>query len=118
MSLTNIIIIITLILFFVMKNMGQINAEEAKKLIEQGALIVDVRSAAEFSGGSVKNAINIPLDSLKLKIAEVAPDKNKPLLVFCLSGSRSALAKRILSAEGYTNVHNLGSFMRAKSIVE
>ncbi|MEW6712419.1 MAG: rhodanese-like domain-containing protein, partial [Candidatus Riflebacteria bacterium] len=68
------------------------------------------------AGGSVKNAVNMPLDDVANLAAKQLPDRNQPILVYCLSGTRSAMAKTILARSGYTNVHNLGSFMRARSI--
>ncbi|MFZ5949478.1 MAG: rhodanese-like domain-containing protein [Candidatus Rifleibacteriota bacterium] len=96
--------------------MSQIGSDKAKELIQQGAVLVDVRTPGEFAGGSIENAINLPLDDVANLASKHLPDRNQPILVFCLSGSRSAMAKTILSRAGYTNVHNLGSLMRARSI--
>lgn len=96
--------------------MGQAKIEDAKKLLDEGAVIIDVRTPGEFSGGSVKNSINIPLGEEKLKISNVVKDKNTPILVYCLSGSRSVIAAGKLRKMGYNNVHNLGSIYRAKTI--
>lgn len=117
METSNIVIIVAIILFLVIKKMGQISPDMAKELLKNGAILIDVRSPGEFSGGSVKNAINLPLDEISQKISTVVPNKETPILVFCLSGSRSAMAKRVLTSEGFTNVHNLGSYLRARSIV-
>lgn len=117
MDTTTLIILAVIILFFVAKKMGQVNAQKAIELIREGAVLIDVRTEAEFSGGSVGSAINLPLDQLGEKISTIVTDKQKPILVFCLSGSRSAFAKRVLISAGYTNVHNLGSFWRARTIL-
>lgn len=117
METSNIVIVVAIILFLVIKKMGQISPGQAQELLQNGAILIDVRSPGEFNGGSVKEAVNIPLDEIGKKIADEAPDKEKPILLFCLSGSRSGMAKRVLLSAGYKNVHNLGSYLRAKSIV-
>ena len=68
-------------------------------LIKQGALIVDVRSPAEFKSGHIRGSRNIPLDSIQGKIAELKK-LQKPLITVCRSGARSGMAKSILSAHG------------------
>jgi len=80
---------------------------DLKALIDNGAYLVDVRSKPEFQSGSVKGAVNIPLET----IAQRADDlKNKEnIIVFCRSGNRSAQAKRVLESKGLTNVYNGGS---------
>jgi phage shock protein E len=58
------------------------------------------------------------LDELGQRIGSVAKDKNTPLLLHCLSGGRSAMARHTLKQLGYTEVHNLGSLGRARHLVE
>mgnify|MGYP001023403061 CR=1 FL=1 len=94
-----------------------VSGAKAKQLLIAGAKVIDVRSPAEFASGAVKGAINIPLGDVGSRVASVAPDKFAPLLVHCLSGGRSAIARRTLRRLGYTQVHNLGSLGRAKRIV-
>ncbi|ADG93686.1 Rhodanese domain protein [Arcobacter nitrofigilis DSM 7299] len=77
-------------------------------LLSQGGQIVDVRSVEEFVSSHKDGSINIPLDSLKNRIKEL--DNTKPIILCCASGSRSALAKRTLVANGYENVHNAGKW--------
>jgi len=80
-----------------------------KELVSNGAIIVDVRSKGEFSGGHVKNSVNIPLDELKNKFSQVK-NKEQHIITCCASGMRSASAKSFLKSWGYTNVHNAGSW--------
>lgn len=84
-------------------------APNYKELLEQGAVIVDVRTKAEFAGGHIKGSKNIPLQTLKAK-PFVLKDKDRPVITCCASGMRSASAKSILKEKGYTNVHNGGSW--------
>src|SRR5215471_17752493 len=94
-----------------------VSAAEARRLLQAGAKVIDVRSREEFASGGVKGAVNLPLGVLAERIEAVAPDKATPLLVHCLSGGRSALAKSTLRRLGYREVRNLGSLGRAKRIV-
>jgi phage shock protein E len=71
-----------------------------------GATIVDVRSEAEFRGGAYRGAINVPLQALSGKLDRIP--KNRPVVVYCASGSRSALAARVLRKAGYEDVSNAG----------
>ncbi len=114
----HLLIIIAVVLFFLIKKLGEISPAKAKELLAKNALVIDVRSPEEFASGKIPNAINIPLGSLAEEIEKICGDKNKPLLLHCLSGSRSAIGVRILKGRSYSNVHNLGSFYRARSIVE
>lgn len=78
-------------------------------LIKQGALIVDVRSQGEYASGHIKGSINIPVDTLHQHAAQLK-DKHQPIITCCASGIRSASAKQILSAKGYTKVYNGGGW--------
>lgn len=83
----------------------------AKKLIADGATVVDVRSPEEFDGGHLPQATNIPIDQFPQRLAEVAGgDKAKPVVVYCGSGGRASKAKAQLEAAGYTNVVNGGGY--------
>ena len=83
------------------------------ELIANGAIIVDVRSKGEYAGGHLKNSINIPLNQLSGTIKQ-AKSKEHPIITCCASGMRSASAKGFLKGEGYTNVHNGGSWFSLK----
>ena len=79
------------------------------ELVQQGAIILDVRSKAEFSGGHIKGDINIPLNVLNNHLGQLK-DKDKTIITCCASGMRSASAKSILQSHGYKNVHNGGGW--------
>lgn len=78
-------------------------------LVKEGAVIIDVRSPAEYKGGHIKGSINIPVDQLRNNLGKLK-DKNKTIITCCASGMRSASAKNILQAAGYLNVHNGGGW--------
>ncbi len=79
------------------------------ELVNQGAIILDVRSKGEYSGGHIKGSVNISVDQLKANLHRL-PDKQKPIIT-CASGMRSGPAKSILLSNGYMTVHNGGSWM-------
>lgn len=93
---------------FIKKMLGG-NSEEIKELVNNGAVIIDVRSPGEFSGGHAKNAVNIPLDTLGNNIAKIKKYK-KPVVLCCASGMRSSRAKGVLINKGVENVHDAGSW--------
>ena len=78
-------------------------------LKQQGAIIVDVRTNGEFAGGHIKGSLNIPVDQLRMQLKKL-PKKDQPIITCCASGMRSASAKSILMANGYTQVYNGGGW--------
>jgi len=77
------------------------------RMIDGGAKVIDVRSPEEYDDEHYPNAINIPLNLIQAKAAELG-DKSAPLVLYCASGSRSAFAARMLSMAGFKNVVNAG----------
>ncbi len=72
---------------------------DLKTIKAKGAVILDVRTTAEFADGHVKGSINIPLDRLPQQLKKLS--KDKPIIACCLSGGRSGSAVSLLKAEGY-----------------
>jgi phage shock protein E len=104
--------------FILLKRAGQISAGLAGDLLRRGARVIDVRGESEFQTGHLPGAINIPLGRLSDEIERHAPDKEQPLLLHCLSGGRSGIGMGVLRRMGYRNCHNLGSYGRARKLVE
>ncbi len=77
-------------------------------LRQNGAVFIDVRSAAEFASGNAPGSINIPLNELISRLSELPKDSD--VVVFCASGSRSGMAKMMLKAKGFHKVHNAGTW--------
>lgn len=75
--------------------------------IKEGAMIVDVRSTEEFEEEHFPAAVNIPVDEVQMRLSEFG-EKDRSLVLYCASGSRSAYAARILKSAGFTNVINAG----------
>ena len=99
-----------LVLYFAWKRFGPNHAASGKVILGKiagGAIIVDVRSSGEFSSGAYPKARNIPLDLLGSKLDKLG-SKDRSIVVYCASGSRSVPAVKILKAAGFTDVTNAG----------
>jgi phage shock protein E len=114
---TWIIIVGAVAAFLLVKRLTQATPATAREWLNKGALVIDVRSEAEFRERHLPGAINIPLNRLGDEIARHAPNKEQPLLLHCLSGTRSGMGTSALKKMGYHNVFNLGSYGRAGKIV-
>jgi phage shock protein E len=75
-------------------------------LRNEGAMLVDVRSAAEFASGNAPGSINIPLGELGSRLQEIPT--SAPVVLCCASGTRSGMAKMLLKKNGYQRVFNVG----------
>lgn len=97
-----------------LKNLFSSNSVDFKQLKNDGALIIDVRSKAEYAGGHIQGSKNIPLDTLEKQLGQFK-DKNQVIITCCASGMRSGSAKRLLESKGYTNVYNGGGWASLNS---
>jgi rhodanese-related sulfurtransferase len=84
---------------------GNVSHAEEEKVLDAGAVILDVRTAGVFQGGFIAGAKNIPVDELAASLGTL--DKSKPVLVYCATGNRSVTAMQILQGAGFTKVYNL-----------
>ena len=112
-----IVVIVVLLLlglrWFLLQDLSE---AEAVSLMRAGAVVVDVRTPGEFAAGHVEGALNLPLDELGDLVASRVPDTSSVILVYCLSGTRSMMAKQILRAAGYEQTYNLGTLSRAQKL--
>jgi rhodanese-related sulfurtransferase len=93
------------------------NAQQAQSLLtDPDLLILDVRTPQEFGEGHIKNARLIPVAELGGRIAEIAAWKEKPVLVYCRSGGRSASAAQMLVGAGFKKINNLAGGIGAWSV--
>ena len=105
--LTAIAAVLALVIYFSISYSNSLHRKTIGKMISQGALIVDVRTPAEFSSGHFNGAINIPLGDIEKKLS-LLDVKYDPIIVYCRTGNRSSKAKRILERHGFTRVVNGG----------
>ncbi len=86
---------------------------EAVQLMNQGAVLVDVRSQAEFDSGHILDARHVPQDEVAKAAETLKRFKEKVVVVCCESGMRSGAAARVLQAQGFTKVVNLRGGLQA-----
>ena len=100
-------------MFGFLKNMFGGTSVDFAELVKNGAQIIDVRTPTEFKNGHIKNAKNIPLQSLNQNLSKIS--KSKPVITCCASGARSAAAKNVLENSGFSEVYNGGGWMSLQS---
>jgi phage shock protein E len=105
-----ITVAVAALLFFV-AGLGKVSSTDAKRLIGQGALLVDVRTTSEFAAGHLPGAMNIPVQNLSERLGELG-QRADAIVLYCRSGSRSGRAKRLLESKGFTNISDLGAMSR------
>jgi len=88
-------------------DMYDIDEKDLTAIISKGAVIVDVRSPQEYEEGHMKGAILLPEYDIKKKARDLLTDKNKDIVVYCSSGTRSKKAQEELQNMGYIKVYNL-----------
>lgn len=80
----------------------------AQMSVSDDYVLLDVRTAEEYAEGHIAGATLLPVDDVEAGAAEVLPDKNKVIYVYCRSGRRSAIAAAALADLGYVNVYDMG----------
>lgn len=91
-----------------------LKASKATRLLAHGAHLVDVRSRREFREHRIPGAVNCPAGDIGREVRKELGETEKPLVLFCQSGVRSAAAARRLRQLGYEEVYNLGTYARAR----
>ena len=88
----------------------QISQEEAKEMMDtQDVIILDVREQDEYDSGHIPGTILLPVGTIDEETAaEVIPEKDSTVLVYCRSGNRSKTASSALAELGYTNIYEFG----------
>ena len=90
------------------KEIKEIDLDELKRMQNtQPVALVDVREKEEQQKGIIPGAVGIPRGVLELNIDQVTTDKEKPIVLYCGGGSRSALAAQSLKKMGFRNVMSL-----------
>jgi rhodanese-related sulfurtransferase len=68
---------------------------------DENPLLIDVRTPEEYNEGHIEGSLLIPLDTLEANLPKLANSKDRPLIVYCRSGARSAIASRLLADQGF-----------------
>jgi rhodanese-related sulfurtransferase len=96
------------------RGIKEVDSVAATQLINhKSALVLDVREESEYKAGHVLNAKLIPLGKLNERIGELEKYRDKPVVVVCRSGARSANACALLGKQGFSEVYNLAGGMIA-----
>ena len=101
------VVVMAVRMFLASKN--RISPDDARAKVKAGALLLDVRTPGEFSAGAIPGAKNIPVQSLGSRLGELP--KDKPIVVYCASGMRSASALGLLKKNGF-DAYDLGPASR------
>lgn len=96
------------VLWFLISSAGKRDSAEAHRLVEAGALLVDVRTPGEFAAGHIDGALNIPVDQIEARAKELGA-RDRPVVVYCRSGARSAAAAATLKRMGFQKIEDIGS---------
>ena len=92
---------------------NQVNTMEATRLMNEGALMLDVREDNEWAVGHIPNAKHIRVGQLSGQLGELGKFKDKPIVAYCRSGNRSARACAMLKKAGFDNTYNLAGGIMA-----
>ncbi len=83
---------------------------EAWRLIQQGELLIDVRTAEEYAAGHLPQALHIPYEQIVERFAQLGVRQDRPVVLYCRSGNRSGKAEKMLLDAGYSQPHNGGGY--------
>ena len=97
-----------------------ISSTEAQQMIEDNkdALILDVRTVAEYESGHIPNAVNLSNEDIQAGKVDSLKDKSQLIMVYCRSGNRSRQAAQKLAELGYTNVVDFGGIQSWQGDIE
>ena len=87
-----------------------------KKALRKGAIIIDVRSVAEYDRGHIPDALNIPVDRINVSIQRIKAAK-MPVVLCCNSGTRSNAALQLLKTQGVKEIYNGGSWEKVLKLI-
>ena len=87
-----------------------VSTNAAWEYIEQGATVMDVRTAEEFAAGHLAGATNIPFEDIVTGVSKLELAKDSKILLYCRSGRRSGIAHESLVAAGYSGTLNGGGY--------
>jgi len=85
----------------------QIRPLEAVRLMDDDTLVLDVREPQEYGNGHIRQSVHIPMSALKNRLSELDKYKNRKIIAYCRSGSRSNYACKLLKKSGFDQVYNM-----------
>lgn len=114
MKKNNIFFVIPLIFLYliIISNSTNNNAKKNinyKELVQNGAILLDVRTIPEFNENGLTGAVNLPVDNI-MDITNLIPNKETQVIIYCRSGNRSKTAYNKMKQLGYNNIYDMGSY--------
>jgi len=99
---------------WILANFESIDAKQAIHLLENddNVTLLDVRTIQEYKSGHLRNAVLIPVQALSENLGMLKQDKDKKIIVYCRTGSRSVSASRILEENGFTPLNVKGGIIQ------
>jgi len=99
---------------WILANFESIDAKQAIHLLENddNVTLLDVRTIQEYKSGHLRNAVLIPVQALSKNLGMLKQDKDKKIIVYCRTGSRSVSASRILEENGFTPLNVKGGIIQ------
>ena len=113
-----VIAVLISVAYLYLKNRGsnqQLNIADIKRDLDQGAILLDVRTPAEYSSGHAKGAKNLPLQALQTGSLP-SKDTTKTIYLYCHSGARASSASSLLKRAGFQSVTNIGSLSKWRKL--
>ena len=89
------------------RDVGAVSPQDAVRMMNQGATLLDVRSASDFAAGHIRGARNLPSDTLTTGVDGIRRLKDRPIIVYCEHGVAATGAMRQLVQQGFSKVVNL-----------
>ena len=122
MNMTNFIIVGVLLLWiayskgWILANFPLITGAVALDMLkDKNSILIDVRTKDEYDAGNIKNSKLFPLQELSQSLDKLSKYKDKKLIIYCASGSRSVMASRILAKNGFSPFNVKGGIMALES---
>ena len=109
-------LIVLILVFLAATAWGQSSSLNKDRIFDQDSLIVDVRTPDEYASGHIKNAVNIPFNTILEDIKYFAPDKERTIVLYCQTGSRADLIEKKLKYMGYKNIINARKYKDLKKL--
>jgi len=85
----------------------QLRPLEAVRLMDDDTVVLDVREPQEYGNGHIRQSVHIPMSALKNRLSELDKYKNRKIIAYCRSGSRSNYACKLLKKSGFDQVYNM-----------
>lgn len=112
-----IALIVFIVIFKLFSLKGRISKKKYNEIKDTNPVIIDVRTVNEYNSGHIKGSLNIPHDEILKGIKKLKINKDRVIILYCASGTRSAFALNSLKSEGFNDIYNGGTLSYLRKIV-